>query len=1022
MPTKIKIAVGLCLIFLTACQFELDTNRQIPNRGTLGEEIYAIFKKDYDRMQPQKGLALERQRQRLIRGIDTLLPDEMLDDFQQYLLALLPLYDEQIIQASIRPLACILNQFTMDDGFMSALWYWFHPHGYDLEKTSPVIRRILSSPVLPSLLDHLGQLWLAHDGLDTNLKPSSEDNTFTILLDELADTMTDAVPGFADQECTAAVLFDFLLSPDERLKMDSDSEQWIVRTDVRGRALVYKTTYGGQLADPFVDMNNDGLADIDPVTGDFVDRYGDTLYAPPPFSTSGDRSQYQGGYIYQYSDLSKSVLAALIEQMSPMIEDGLVWELPEVLPVLLGEENVKSVDSGYDPDQAPIIALAHAGLVLLDYHRLPEFLDAVLTIAQEREPLLAKLIDQFDLVKDIVDKYPHQKLADNNGLLDDLIPILLESAERGYLDGFVRSFADPRSLGLGAGVADMIRYSDHLDDQSPGGMSFSRRTDFYRSDLEYANRSNFQKLIHMCYDTNGASHTTDIAGFDLYTIEDMLVFYLDSAADTNNPNQGLAEVPWWVAEAIGEFSSAKPSAEEVNRFMNHDHGLLGNPAGHEGYELLNYNGEALLAFEVSGFLDALKPGITAFATMDRGWARSGTKVLADLMARLHPHYSIYLPFAADKCANVRALEPVLLDILDNSELITITIELLGSLNGMKSNLYGADVLEELDGFISHVLTHDGTIRTSDGSDWVYGGDEITQVYPISPLYLLIDAIRKVDKAAEDAPVAEASIERVAELISDRFLGVEQSGGTWRFKNRRAWYLAQNALSFFRDRVHQYREDGKNLSWELAELDDQLCDLVSGQVLPRAVDAFTLIAQDAYLPAEMDELLLDLFDQSDLEWVRQLRKTIAWLLQDLMVDRVMVPMANTLGDVIDPNGYHLEYTKGIGCLSTPTKVPLVSRLMDLVQRLMQTKVPSNRDIVAELFANFGRMTIAPDGFPMYDLAEVLAAVNRTYPQLSGEKGVEELKNILKEVSDYMLDDVRGLEKLYEQVCRRKGECY
>jgi len=1023
MKKLATLGLAACAFLLVGCHFELDTSRNTPERGSLGTEIYEILKNDFDRMQPKKGLAFEREQARFIRAFDTLMPDEMLDDIQLYLVAILPLYDEGILAAAVRPMACILSDLAASPEFLQALWYSDHPAGYGRDTHSPVLRRILQNPITPDLLEHLGQLWLAHDGFDADLIVSAEDDTFTALLRELSKKMKKATVEPVDQECSAAVAIDFILSTDSRLLAGQGDEHWIVKTDLRGRALSARDSNSGALVEPFVDQDLDGLADIDPLSGDFIDAASALLDVPPPFLPDGSRAQRQGEYIYQYSDLRQSMLGALTDQLHPLIEDGFLWELPDALPVLLGEivarADADGTFPGYEPDDSPIVALTHALLVLLDYDRLPELLDVLLTVTEMREPQLACVLHEIDLVSDIADNYQDVNLADKNRLLDDLLPHLLESAERGYLEGFLRAFSDPRSIGLQPGLADMIRYSDHLDDEVAGGMQFSILTDFNASDSLYTNRSNLQKMMHLTHDTNGSVHTTNIAGFDIFTIPDMLVFWLDSAADTAQPDEGLAEVPWYVVAAVLEFESGNPSVEEVNRFMNHDHGILGNPEGHEGHELLNYNAESLLALEASGMLEALKPGITANAIKDRGLARSGTKVFAELLSAIHPHYSVNVPFASNACANMRLLEPMLLDIFDNTEVVTRTIELLGSLDGLQT-VSGLNVIEELDRFTLHMLSYDGTILRHNGDNWVYAVDETTQVSPISPVYLLLDATRLVDQAVEGDPAADAALERTAELLGDRFLDVEEVEGVWRFKNHRAWYLFLNAISFFKERMTKYRDLG-TLSQELTDLEDDVRDLVGGRVTPRAVTAFELIADDPNLPNELDSLVLDLLDPSDSDWVRVIRKNMAWLLQGLLVDRVMVPVANTLGPQIDPDGHGWGFAKGIGCISLDPPHPLVSRTMDLVLRMAQTQVP-NRDVFAELITNFGDLAAGPDGFPLHDFGQVLGSIHRDDPEQTAEKSAADYGTILQEVSDYLLDDVSGLEKLYEQVCRRKGECF
>jgi hypothetical protein len=161
-------------------------------------------------------------------------------------------------------------------------------------------------------------------------------------------------------------------------------------------------------------------------------------------------------------------------------------------------------------------------------------------------------------------------------------------------------------------------------------MVFQETTDFTLSDTEYENRSNFQKLLHLLHDCNGADYRAEIVGVTIFGIPDMAVFWIDSAAG-DAWSYGLSEIPDVVVPFVPEFTSSTPPAEEVNRFLIHDHSgdpLIRNPTGREGRELRGYNGESLLALEASGLLEAVRPLARAFALQDRDQEMTGSKRMA----------------------------------------------------------------------------------------------------------------------------------------------------------------------------------------------------------------------------------------------------------------------------------------------------------------------------------------------------------------------------------------------------------
>ncbi|MFC1655156.1 hypothetical protein ACFL2F_05055, partial [Myxococcota bacterium] len=406
----------LCSLFLCSC-YELDTARHTNERGTLGQEIYRILKLDMDRRTPDKGTAFSREAARFVRAFDALMPEEMHDDLQAWFVAILPLYDQGILPGVARRAACMMSSMSADGEFLQALWYLEHPEGYgDDCILQPLLRRILIHPGISDLFLHLGELVLLHDGLDESFKSSSEDDTFRALFVELCRSWRDAQAEGPDPDSPAGVGLDFLFSEDPRLLEGQGDEQFIVRTDYRGRALVAPDP-GGQLPTPFCDQDQDGLADIHPQSGDFTDCAGQTIIVPQPFSSDGTRPLQNGRLVYRYSDLRQTMLAALVDQLNPLVADGLVWELDDSLPPLMGPLTVQSDQDGtypgYDPGASPAVALTHALVVLLDYDRLPEFLEALLTLAELREPQLAKVLHQADLVSGISDNWEHVSTAED---------------------------------------------------------------------------------------------------------------------------------------------------------------------------------------------------------------------------------------------------------------------------------------------------------------------------------------------------------------------------------------------------------------------------------------------------------------------------------------------------------------------------------------------------------------------------------------------------------------------------------
>ncbi len=1026
-----SISIILAGFLLVGCEYELDTGRNPEPRGTFGEEIHRIIVKDLDRYQPAKGQSFGAERERFVRSVDSLAPGDLLDPLQAFLVESLPLYDDGRMQNVLRPLACTLRQeLARDHELHDAVWYLRRPEGYGPDQVMmPLVRRLANRDDFDDLIEDLAGLWLAHDGLDSGFRPSEENATFTELLSDLSIWLAGREQEQTDPESSWAVLRDWLLSEDPRLADGQTEPQWVVRTCQRGRAMVAPDPITGRIPDPFVDLDDDGLADLDPASGDYLGANDQVLDAAPPFDAWGERPRTDGRLIYRYGDLSLSPLAALLLQIEPLVADGILWDLPDALPALLGPltplDDEDGLYAGYEPSKSPAVAVLHALVVLADYDRLSQLLESVLTIAELHEPQLARLLSEVEKVGDVVDLYPEVELRDHNRLLDDTLPHLLQISRRGYLLPVLESFGDPRWRRLQPGLAEMIRYRsvvpsgwDYYDDYDTYDhyLQVRQLTDFSAPDTVYENRSNLQRGIHLIHDADGIEHRTSILGIELpFVIEDMLGFFLDSTA-------GLAEVPGWAVPFILEFSSTNPTTEEVNRFMTNNHTNLGNPVGREGFELRQYNAEALMALEFTGALDGLRPMWSTLVALDRNLQPSGTRVLAGLLASTHPHYSCNLPNASEACAHVRPLEPMLLEILDTTSVLDAVVDLMASLQG-RLTPSGHSVLGELDRFAAHLLEPDGSITRHDGSTSVAGGDGVTPVFPISRLYLLLDALRVIDDAVDAEPKAKDAFERAGDLMYDRFLQVEQADGSWRFANRPAWILLLDLLDLLSERAEKLVYEG-TLSSRLATIETDFRNEVSGRVLPRVVTAWNLVAGHSDLPARIDAVALDLLDHDDPINARELRRLAVWAMQHLQVDRVTVPVGRTLGRRIDPQSAGWRSEPGVGCVVIPPEyeelvnLRFVSRALDLVLALLNIR-GQGRPVLSELLTNATTFYPGTDLYPLDDVLEVISNVHRADPLRTDELKPVDMANILDQIGEYLLDEERGLEKLYVMIDRRDG---
>ena len=1010
------------MFILTSCEYELDTTREINVRGTLGEEVYRVLKKDLNRYKPLKGIGFEREKSKFINAFDSIFPAEQNDVFHQFLISMLPYYENEQnlsgndteengrVQNVIRRTGCLLKDLANETDSLKALDYLSYPEGYDeSELLYQVLYRFLNHDGINEFLDDLKEIWLMYDGLDSSFNPSNENDVLVGLQSEISLWLKDL--SINEPELSEKNYFiNWLFNEDEKLLLDNTvNPLFIVRTDERGRAIVKKSD-SGNLVEPFVDNDGDKKADINSEYGEFIDAIGNKLNVLPPFDSNGIKNTVNDLEIYEYTDLNKTNLAAILYQLEPFIKEKLIWELRHFVPHLTGPKSPrideKGAYEGFDPEKSVIMSFYHAVIKVLDYDRLPELIESVLALLELNENDITSLINTFDKISEIADNYPDRSLTENNSFLDELLPLLTEALDKGYLLTALRNFADDRIYDMQKGMADVIRFSDSVSDDN---MIFNEPTNFYSGDFEYSKRSNLQRLMHLCHDTNNISYTSTIIGYDAYTIHDMLAFYLDSLS-------GYVSVPGYVSFAVTEFSSNNPTTEEVNRFMNHNHTFLGNPFGREGHPLYQYNGDSLLAIELSGFMESFKPFADAFVSSDRTSSRMGTKVLADIMEKVHPHYSPGLPFASTSSANLRALEPIILDVLDNTDMLNEIIRFVNILNNLHIES-GNSVLQEVDLFLKFLLKNDNELLTFKGSQSVTGFDNTTAIAPLNRLYLLNDALRELDNSVKEDENTDQALTKITDFLKDQFFEIEQINETWQFKNRQAFYLTRNIIYYLKDRVNEHWQNGTRLQ-NLEDLKTDLSDIIGGRILPKLIDVLDVIIEHETFSNELDNLLLNIFDKTDEKKKNEYLKMAARLVQLIEVDKVIVPISNMAGKYLDPEIKDYNYNKNTKtCELSENKSTLISRSLSLLHELSNISVNDNRyvdGLIKRLGTKYSNIN---NSFPLRDIVDVISSVHKVNPKNVNRLNYKDYEYIMIQTIQYIFNEQRGVEKLYKMVKTR-----
>ncbi|MFU8802582.1 MAG: hypothetical protein ACNA8W_02125 [Bradymonadaceae bacterium] len=574
--------IALILVMSTGCPREYDFERGVYDRGTIGHELFHIWRKDTARSAHQSQARVElldSHYDEFVRAVDQAMPAESLGDVDRFFQESHVLSDEGYLPALTRKAEVILSEGAERRGLLAALSADYRPpiHSY-VSPTSPAngASHVLRYPELPAVMADLGSLLVASDGLSDSGQPAlGESSSYSDLLRELhhfASTFESAAP----PDRLPMLLQDVLLVEDERFAMAAEATApwYVTRFDERGFPAVRGTADG--LVHPFVDSNGDGLADID-ARGRYVFRdheprrvhaFGASDPSEPVFRDGRGRAYVvENQFVFDYVDLHRTALGYLVRAGAQLAEEDVLYHITEASSALLGSpsalEDERGLYVGYGA--GPMAELAHALLDSLNLEDLPGFLEAMSNLLDHGSSALAGLMFALDHAVGVLSDHPEAGLAGDQTLAYDLLPIVAELVAHPELfHDVLDAFRQPITRRGAEPLLTLLRHKDPRSVPEPDGPydgCFQDCRDRHRIGTEQryncirncpmgelfampmdiggaesaSNRSRLQSLFHLLRDTTGMPYTmlVEEARVPGITIPDGLppMIYLPGAAE-----------------------------------------------------------------------------------------------------------------------------------------------------------------------------------------------------------------------------------------------------------------------------------------------------------------------------------------------------------------------------------------------------------------------------------------------------------------------------------------------------------
>lgn len=451
-------AFGLTLSGVSGCVTEYSFVRDTPERGTFGEEVYDTLHRDTQwspRAPEARRVLLEGARDQLVIALDQVVTEERLRPLEETLRLTTPLQDSGLIPNLSRKVAQVLEELSSLDAPLRELSTRRDRRGdRAFNVHSALLERLVNAPHLSQMMEYITRVISEHDGFnDQGVRVYDEPALVTQLITRLVDHLR-TLEARGDPRRFEVFMSEVLLWDSPQLNARPltsevsggtlDAHQaplWVVRLDHRGLPRV-KLNQIGEVYAPFIDRDADGLADVGS-EGEWLDFFGQGFQAE---AFAGlDEGSAPGGawtrdgigraiinpadresFLFDYVDLSQTIMSLLIEESESLIARGLLFDLFDVLPSLLparsfGLNHQGEATTLYPPEGHLLLDLLYAVRELMSFDRLDELFTVSARLLRDHEATLAKLFMSGQALGEELDADPLATLTEGNTLVDDLI-------------------------------------------------------------------------------------------------------------------------------------------------------------------------------------------------------------------------------------------------------------------------------------------------------------------------------------------------------------------------------------------------------------------------------------------------------------------------------------------------------------------------------------------------------------------------------------------------------------------------
>ncbi len=593
----------------------------------------------------------------------------------------------------------------------------------------------------------------------------------------------------------------------------------------------------------------------------------------------------------------------------------------------------------------------------------------------------------------------------------------------------------------------------------PNGELFSQATDFDAPESA-TTRSQLQQFMHLLRDTAGVPYEMNIEeastnGNPLPELPPLIALpgaaeamvasiagnldladYVPDAVWNSDlgdllnllgiDSGNVAEMVATLSELFGTALDREPRPDQITRLFNQKNLRfetdsivldIAEPRCKDGYKMADHLAYGLYLAEASGTIDTVYPLAKAFSDHGR------EDIMTGIFVVLHDHYSssegLYQTAAGgaseSRGANMRSFEPAMEEVFVANELFA----------SLRQFAIAVERTEDSTGIPMEESMRRLVLRATDRNGFTAYGEmpgtpillpdnrQISQPSRLDQIFAALDA---ASDRLDDEPEARERLGDAVGNLTELMIGADKdTNGIPRFKTPGSTALSINMVEYLATEVRKKEaEPGGVNQWVANDLVPMLVDFWGSRLLTALVDlASNTLSNDA------DRATLDAYigyQFNSREGVAQmLMGTYQLLVQSVNTTRFK-PIANFLADVLDPDReWDIEPYQSAnadGDAVTTEDLPIVSLVGHILARTLQLD-PENDGI----FLIHRALDASNGDAPIDVILDVIARYLSPNPSAETFESPDDYGAFFNEMSDYMQDDVHGLERLYEVVDMR-----